>query len=176
MSELVQNKDYDEIEKYITAINENVNKFTNYITVNNGIADAIINKFYYDAKEHDIHILVRGHFPMKCFISAYDICTILSNLLSNAITAVSKCEHRKEILVDIRYTEQEIIIVVENDYEHELKVKDNKFLSTKEDAYRHGYGLENVKECVERNQGYFSISTENHRFKVMLSIVNQMDS
>lgn len=172
MTELLHNKDFGEIEKYLNAINENVNKFSNRISVNNGIADAIINKFYYDAQEHGIHIQVRGHFPVECYISAYDICTILSNLLSNAITAVTQCERRKEILVDIRYTEQEIIIAVENDYEHELKIKDSRFISTKADAYSHGFGLENVKACVERNDGYLSISTENHRFKVMLSIRN----
>lgn len=172
ISELLHNKDFNEIEKYLNTINENVNKFSNRISVNNGIADAIINKFYYDAQEHGIHIQVRGHFPVECYISAYDICTILSNLLSNAITAVTQCAGRKEILVDIRYTEQEIIIVIENDYEHELRQKDNMFLTTKTDAYGHGLGLENVRTCVERNDGYLSVSTENHRFKVMLSITN----
>ena len=105
-------------------------------------------------------------------MSAYDICTILSNLLSNALIAVSECEQRKDILLDIRYTEQDIIIVVENDYEHELKVKGNVFITTKKDTYNHGLGLENVKRCVERNNGHFTISTENKRFKVMLSIGN----
>lgn len=172
MNELLHNKEYDEIEHYLTAISENVNRFSNHISVNNGIADAIINKFYYDAQEHGIQIQVRGHFPVECKISAYDICTILSNLLSNAIIAVTQCEGRKEILVDIRYTEEDIIIAVENDYAHELKIKDTTYLTTKADAYSHGFGLGNVKECVERNDGYLSISTENNRFKVMLSIRN----
>lgn len=172
MNELLHNKEYEEIEHYLTAISENINKFSNHVSVNNGIADAIINKFYYDAQEHGILMQVRGHFPVECNILAYDICTILSNLLSNAITAATECEGRKEIFVDIRYTEEDIIIVVENDYVHELKLKDNTYLTTKADTYTHGFGLGNVKECVERNDGYLSISTENNRFKVMLSIRN----
>lgn len=170
--ELLHNKDYEEVDKYLYSINENVNRFSSYISVNNGIADAIINKFYYEAKKKGIIIQVKGHFPLECYVSAYDICTILSNLLSNALIAVSECEQRKDILLDIRYTEQDIIIVVENDYEHELKVKGNVFITTKKDTYNHGLGLENVKRCVERNNGHFTISTENKRFKVMLSIGN----
>ena len=90
--------------------------------------------------------------------------------MSNAVVAVAKCKKKREVLIDIRYTEKEIMILVENHYEHELKIRDGVFESTKTDGYIHGFGLQNVKTCVERNGGYMHISTEDNCFRVMLSI------
>lgn len=171
LNSFIYNKEYDEVEKYLNSLNEKVNDFGNHISVNNGIADAVFNKFYSDAKEQGIELEVNGHFPMECYISAYDICTILSNLLSNAILAERQCDG-KAVLVDVRYTDEEIFLIIENDYVHDLKEVDGVFQTTKENELGHGLGLSNVKECVERCGGFMSISTENHRFKVMLSMMN----
>ena len=97
---------------------------------------------------------------------------MLSNLLSNAILAEIEAEG-KEVLVNIKYTDNKVLLTMENDYVHELNEVDGAFKTTKEDSIGHGYGLSNVKECVEKNGGYLSISTENHQFKVMIMMLNE---
>lgn len=171
LNHLIYEKQYDEVEKYLDALNEKVESFGNQISVNNGIADAVLNKFYYDAKEQGIELVVNGHFPMTCYVSAYDICTILSNLLSNAFMAQQLCD-RRCVSVDVRYSEEDIYIIVENDYVHELKAVDGVFETTKENPIGHGLGLSNVKQCVDQCGGLMSISAENHHFKVMISLKN----
>lgn len=172
LENLINAQKYDEAEEYLTTINEKVSSFSNQISVNNGIADAILNRFYTEAQEKGIALKVSGHFPMDCHITAYDICTILSNLLSNAILAEEEC-NGKEVLVNIKYTDDKVLLTIENDYAHELDEVDGVFKTTKKDSLGHGYGLSNVKECVEKNGGYLSISTQNHRFKVMIMMLNE---
>ncbi|MBR3811120.1 MAG: GHKL domain-containing protein [Agathobacter sp.] len=172
LENLINNQKYDETEEYLKAINEKVSTFSNHVSVNNGIADAILNRFYIDAKEKGITLKVSGHFPMDCYITAYDICTILSNLLSNAIQAEIEADG-KEVFVSIKYTDDKVLLTVENDYAHELDESGGVFKTTKKDSLGHGYGLSNVKECVERNGGYVSISTDNKRFKVMIMMLNE---
>lgn len=172
LENLINNQKYDEAEEYLQTINEKVSTFSNQVSVNNGIADAILNRFYIEALEKGIALKVSGHFPMDCYITAYDICTILSNLLSNAILAEIEAEG-KEVLVNIKYTDDKVLLTVENDYAHELDEVDGVFKTTKKDSLGHGYGLSNVKECVERNGGYVSISTANQRFKVMIMMLNE---
>lgn len=172
LENLINNQKYDEAEEYLKTINEKVSTFSNQVSVNNGIADAILNRFYIEAQEKGIVLKVSGHFPMDCYITAYDICTILSNLLSNAILAETEAEG-KEVLVHIKYTEDKVLLTVENDYAHELDEVDGMFKTTKKDSLGHGYGLSNVKECAEKNGGYVSISTENQRFKVMIMMLNE---
>lgn len=172
LENFINNHKYDEAEEYLKTINEKVSTFSNQVSVNNGIADAILNRFYSEAQEKGIVLKVSGHFPMDCYITAYDICTILSNLLSNAILAETEAEG-KEVLVHIKYTDDKVLLTVENDYAHDLDEVDGVFKTTKKDSLGHGYGLSNVKECVENNGGYVSISTENNRFKVMIMMLNE---
>lgn len=172
LGNLMQNADYDGANQYLDTINDKVSTFGNRISVNNSIADAILNKYLDEADQKGIEIKVAGHFPLACFISAYDICTVLSNLLSNAILAEEQAQG-KRVELEIRYTEDEILFLMENDYVHELKMENGTFQSTKKEEAGHGYGLVNVKECVEKNDGTFLIDTENQKFKVMLSMKNR---
>lgn len=172
LENFMSTKKFEEAQEYLSTINEKVSSFSNQISVNNGIADAILNRFYTEAKEKGITLKVSGHFPMECYITAYDICTILSNLLSNAILAETETEGN-EVLMNIKYTDNKVLLTVENDYANELNEVDGVFKTTKQDSLGHGYGLSNVKECVEKNGGYLSISTENHRFKVMIMMLNE---
>jgi len=168
-----EKEDYNNARMYLDTLNDKVDTLGNKISVNNGIADAILNKFYEEAKEKEIELKVTGHFPMECFISAYDICTVLSNLLSNAIQAESQCEGNC-VTLDIRYRDMDVIyMIIENDYNHELKGINGTFETSKPDAINHGFGLKNVEECIKANQGHMTIKTENNRFKVMLSMRNE---
>ena len=156
---------------YMEQINKKIGSFGNPISVNNEIADAIFNKFYYEGKKQNILFNVQGHFPSDCSIQAYDLCTILSNLLSNAMQAQTECEGGT-IEVSIRYTDREITIKIENHYLQEPLQTEGIFQTRKMDKENHGFGLENVKECVEKNHGQIMIKTGNNRFEVMLSLHN----
>lgn len=174
LENLIKTEKYEEARLYLNTINEKVSSFSSQISVNNGIADAILNRFYTEAQEDGISIKVNGHFPMECYITAYDICTILSNLLSNAIRAEQEAKG-KEVSVHIKYIDNKVLLTVENDYVNELNEVDGVFKTTKKDSLGHGYGLSNVKECVEKNGGCLSISTDNHRFKVMIMMLNEKE-
>ena len=102
-------------------------------------------------------------------MSAYDLCTIFSNLLNNAQEAAQKGnEHR--IFLGIRYNDDEIIFHFENDYAGEILIKDGKISTKKKDKEYHGMGLENVEKCVEKNKGFMHIQTENQRFIVKVRL------
>lgn len=150
---------------------EKINTLNTPIQVHNEIADAILNKFYYEGKEKNISLHVQGHFPTPCKISAFDLCTILSNLLSNAMQAQTKCEGG-EINIGIHYSTTEIFLTIENQYFQEPLQEKGTFRTRKKDIQNHGFGLENVKECVEKNHGTITIETEHNQFKVLLSLYN----
>ena len=73
----------EEFEAYFHKMTEQIAAIGNRVTVNNDIADAIINRYYDEAALAGITMEVEGHFPGECYVSAYDLCTVLSNLLSN---------------------------------------------------------------------------------------------
>lgn len=68
------------------------------------MVDAIVNKFVESAKQHQIEFKVKGHIPIECKIDTYDLCTIFSNLLSNAVENTKDCD-TKWIKLILRYDE-----------------------------------------------------------------------
>ena len=160
ISNLAQNAEYDKIDEYLEQINMRIDTFGTIVTVHNGIVDAIINQYYMKAKENGVDMKVEGKIPVDCAIETYDLCTIFSNVLSNAYEAAVKTEE-KYISLTCGYTERNIIITVENSC-----CKDTAgggfWKTKKENTDYHGYGLENIKDSVRRYDGIFDIEMKDN--------------
>ncbi len=164
-------KNYEELNNYLKLISDKVDSFTKRISVNNDIADAIINKYDNMAVSNSIVFNVSGHFPEQCKINAYDLCTILSNLLSNALEA-SIVSSKKEITISCQYDDESIIISISNYYKGSLTYNNGRLFTHKKNKYIHGFGLENVENCVTKNDGYLTINDENSIFCVTVLLRN----
>ena len=93
-------------------------------------------------------------------------CTIISNLLNNAIEACEKIQEDKRIIeFEIVGYNSQIFISVCNSYDMESIINQKqKFITTKEDKLNHGIVLENVRRTVKKYDGDMRISQENERF------------
>lgn len=159
----------NEYKAYLNDITANFEHISTSVSVNHGIADAVLNKYYYEAQNHNITLHVDGHFPPQCNLSAYDVCTIFSNLLDNAMDAVI-ASNGSDIHFSCRYTDREIILVFENDFKNIEFDSHGNPRTHKKDSTRHGFGLKNVEDCVNKNHGYMNIDTSDNHFKVILSL------
>ncbi|MEE1257725.1 MAG: GHKL domain-containing protein [Lachnospiraceae bacterium] len=124
-------------------------------------AEALQAKFYLE-----IDLL---ELPM----AEYDIFYVLGNLLDNAIEAIEKCDTGNRF-INIKMMNKNNVfqLYIENSYKIEPQKKGKKFLSTKDnEKNEHGWGIENVKEIVERYKGILDIYYENQRFCVDLVIL-----
>lgn len=164
--------DHEMLDKYMQKINGEIDCFGSRICVNNGIVDAILNKFADEAEKEGIKLQVEGHFPMKCHIDAFDLCTIFSNLLSNAMEAEKKSQGNT-IRMSCRFTSDHIVACIENNSVVRKIEKNGKLETTKEDKWNHGFGLENVKECVKQNGGEILIENEMGIFRVTVVLNNE---
>lgn len=164
-----QNKQYEELEEHLETMYGIMETFGGAISVNNNVADAILNKYDTECAQQGVQLIVKGRFPENYNISSYDLCAIFSNLLSNALEAVLKTAE-KQILVNIRHANNELNIRIENAYEGEILIEDGRIRTKKGNHEYHGMGLGNVTECVERNDGCMSIQAMNQRFIVNIEL------
>ncbi|MEE1517385.1 MAG: GHKL domain-containing protein [Lachnospiraceae bacterium] len=169
---LQQKGEYEEFDKYLELINFRIEEFGNSLTVNNSIVDAIINKFYTEAMTKGINLRVKGKLPAICNIDAYDLCTVFSNVLSNAVEAVEKIEN-KEIFIECRYTDEEIIVIERNMFKNIGQFKGNELFTIKEDKERHGFGINNIKDAVKRNDGIVNIEVDKEQFCISIMMKNK---
>ena len=156
IANLARNREYDKIEDYLEQINLKVDTFGNIVTVHNAIVDAIINQYYMKAMQSGVKLTVEGRFPVDCAIDTYDLCTIFSNILSNAYEAAVETEDKLVSLV-CGYTERSIIIVVKNSCNSGGATGGTIWKTKKNNADYHGYGLENISDSVKKYDGIFDI-------------------
>ena len=106
-------------------------------------------------------------------MAEYDIFYVLGNLLDNAIEAVEKCDaDNRYINVKMMNKNNMFQLYIENSYIIEPHKKGKRFISTKEnEKSEHGWGIENVKEIVERYKGMLDISYQNQRFQIDLALI-----
>lgn len=170
INSFLNEKNYAAVEEYMKAMDVKIESIGNKLTVYNGIVDAVINRYQSEALKEGVSLDVKGRFPVESRVSAFDLCTIFSNLIENAIRG-QKEYGEGSVHIECAYNEDEILICIENDYVGELEYRDGRLKTTKRDISRHGIGLLNVERCIEDNGGLISIDTDNNKFKVMVSLV-----
>lgn len=179
MNELYKLKKYDELGNYLNQLSDTVSEIESVIKTGNEIADAIINEKLSDTKESKVKINVDGNFK-EIYIPAIYICTILSNLLDNAVEAVSTVdESNREILLSTRRTGNFVFLTVKNKTSAFVEISD-KIETTKSNKEKHGFGITNVRKAVFKCGGEINFNcskeSENYIFtaEVMLPIKNRI--
>lgn len=174
LNKLKQEGRDQEFEDYFQDIIGKVDDLGSSINVGNDIVNAVLNKAFVEAKSKNIKINVAGHFPSQCNISAYNLCTIFFNLLSNAIEAADKTMKR-EVWVVCQYTEKIIIIEIGNYYCNNNKLDKNKLMTTKSEKEYHGWGMKNVEDSVAECKGLMDIEIERDKFIVSITLKNEKE-
>lgn len=170
---LCKEKRYDDVENYINDISDRLNEYNRYITVCNSFVDAILNYYYQKTNKNNVKFNVSGKLPKVCYINLFDLCTIISNLLDNALEALEYInENDRYIEITFRYDDLMIYCNIINPYNGELNIYKNK-ITSKKNTKNHGYGLNNVRKSVNLYNGSMEIKTDNMIFEVLIALVNQ---
>jgi Histidine kinase-, DNA gyrase B-, and HSP90-like ATPase. len=170
---LCKEKRYKDVLKYIEAITERLNGYNTHVTVGDGFIDAILNYYYQKMEKNNIKLKLTGKMTKNCNIDMFDLCTIISNLLDNAIEAVVKVDKNDRYIdITFRYDDLMLYFNVRNPYIGELHISQNVIV-TKKVSQNHGYGLLNVKKSVELYNGSMDIKTDNNIFEVLIALVNK---
>ena len=167
MQILCEKGNYEGIKEYLDNINGIVDNMANSFSVGHEIIDAMLNQYAYQANKEGIEMKVSGRIPNNLNISTFDLCTIFSNLLQNAIEAASKCKSGK-IYVLCQHYKGNLLLTIQNDFEKKPESVGGRFKTSKLDEQNHGFGMMNVKECVERNGGIFYTEIVDKYFKAVV--------
>lgn len=150
---------------YIEDMERHMINTEEYVSSGNKEIDGTLNYLLQTAKKKLKEVDVSVSIPENLEIHNYLFNVILGNLLENAIAAAVKTE-RKYLKIHIKLKQNVIYIVVENSYNGEVKIKDNKIMTSKKDKKIHGIGLESVKRMVDEMNGMLDIQWKESVFTV----------
>ncbi len=172
LNSMCTSEDNTQIKKYLSQLTNEVSSKNPVEYTGNRELDAVIAPFVLEAESKNIKVQFKGIVPDDVEIDMFDMCTIISNLLNNAIEACEKIQEGKRIIeLEIVGYNSQIYITVRNSYDVERIInRRQKFITTKEDKLNHGIGLENVRRTVKKYDGDMRISQENEKFIVSINI------
>lgn len=142
---------------------------------NHFIIDSILNFKLQQLDPQIIDIKLNLKIPVDLPLFAYDLTVILGNLLDNSITALHQLKGNGHILVSITIRFGVLIILIENSFNGNLKLENGKYHTTKHLGANHGFGLNNVRNVVERLNGELEIYHSSDVFSVEITIPLEND-
>ena len=139
----------------------------------NNEMDAIIRTVMDEAKEKEIQFCVKGSFPQVSNIEPFDLCTIVHNLLKNAVEACERIEGKeKSIIMEVGGFNNQKYIMVKNTIDSEVVIgKNQKLSTTKKDQKNHGIGTQNVMRAVSKYNGTYDVSCKDGWFITEINFI-----
>jgi len=142
------------------------------INVENENANAIINQKYWEANQARVEFLTDGAFHKDLLMSKLDLCSLLGNLLDNAIEAATQVETEtlRRVKLSIRRKGNLLILVVENGYAIEPVLENGVFVTHKKDKDLHAIGIRSINYVAKKYDGVVNNSYKNNWFKAAVML------
>lgn len=156
MDHLLKNNNVEDLQVYFQDLTQSFAFQEKAYFCGNHVIDAILN---HDLSRHcsdHVNVTVYGSLSDDISISSMDLCTLFSNILSNAITSVNQCDSSEEPELTIHFqlgTQYFFIGVTNSVCEENLLELEQK--RKKSFNRNHGFGLNKIKEIVEEYHGSF---------------------
>lgn len=167
---LVQGK-HTEALTYLEDLQEPVREITERVWSGDEALDYLTNTKLAAAEQAGIRVEINIEFPRGTSLHSADLCTILGNLLDNALEAAKGVPRsRRYLALTIRRINQMLVIKVENSFEGELRTDGEEIISSKKQSGLHGWGLKSVRAAAEKYDGTVEISAAEHIFKAVVTL------
>ena len=161
----LENKNYAAAESYIKDIQNYISVPERYVDTGNQELDAILNYFLDKADKIHCKIETKIIVPDCTLVSEFDLNMLLGNLLDNALEALEKTEE-KYLYIGISYHKGMMLINIKNSFDGILDKNGDAYYSRKKDMGKHGIGLRNIKEIVQKYNGEINIGAVEKMFNI----------
>lgn len=168
---LLQEHDYAKLEKHFSQIINDL-QVTDILhtDIKNVYLNAIIQQKYTKCKSRikNVNFTCTADETFRkneeiANIDIIDLCTIIANLLDNAIEAYTECNDY-DIRINLDYINNSYRIEISNTIKESV-LSGNKTLKTsKSDTKNHGIGIKSVKSRAEKYNGKTEFTEENGQF------------
>ena len=157
--------DEEKTRKYLLDLNADLTCVDTVIKTGNVMVDAILNSKLSLIQSRQINLHAKVVVPSDLRISEIDLCTVIGNLLDNAMEACLKQERDSErfVRVYIGILKKQLYISVQNSSGQQIKKSGKTYISTK-NSESHGFGLKRIDRIVAKYDGYINRQNEEGIF------------
>ena len=171
---LLDAEKYDEARRYFSSLSADVAAPLGYIDCGNSVISAIVNFERMRAASGGITLVPHLAVPPSLPLQDSELCSLLSNLLDNAIDACLETELENPA-IDLTVLRQQsyLSITVTNPVSEAVPPEERlRLISTKADRHLHGYGTRIIRRVARAHNGVCRNEIRDGRFiaSVMLEL------
>lgn len=144
------------------------------VSTGNQLVDMILSQKVMEARQKGIPIVLDVLVPKNLKVQPQMLCSLLFNLLDNAIEASQQAEH-PDIYCAMQEKKGYLSIEVRNKIDRSVLQENPKLHTSKPDQDNHGIGMKMIRQVVERCDGSLDIREENGWF-IVHSLLPERDN
>lgn len=150
---------FEELQQYLTLLEEDLDQVDQLIESGNVNLDAILNSKISLAIHNGVHVEYKAVCPKELKVRDIDLCALIGNLLDNAMEACEKMEVKDAFIrLYIGILKKQLYISVTNSTNEVVRKLDSEWISNKRG--NHGHGLKRINLIVEKYNGYINRQNE----------------
>lgn len=154
------NREYEEIDRYLDMLDDDLTNVETVIKTGNRMADAILNSKLSLAAQKDIQVKADAKIPVSLTVSELDLCIVIGNLLDNAIEACMELPPEERLIrIYMEMKGNYLYMALTNTAAGKKK---KSFRSTKGEG--HGFGIARADDIVKKYGGYITRASEDEAF------------
>lgn len=164
---LIEQGKVEEAKQQLTGISHDFHRTTvQKVQTGNEMLDAILSMMNQKAVEKGVELEISGELQNKSRHNVYELCTIFTNAISNAIEACCKLDKEKTVQIKLVEHNQSLCCIFENPASEIMYQAVMEEKTTKEDTDNHGHGVKNIRQAVERLGGEMEYRYENGKIRL----------
>lgn len=174
LTALLQQKDYDGAQKYISQWQGRIVQIETEAWCRNPAVNAILSAYLAQAKEIGCGLEVDVKLPEALPFEEIDLCVVLANALENAVhacEALPEGQPRRIKLIAALTGPRRLAVSVENTCGEELAF-DEKGFPIVSPRPGHGQGLKNIAAAAEKYHGLFQCGCEGGWFTLHVVLLD----
>lgn len=164
LQDLLHQGEYEKAEKMLGTLTQAVAVTAEYVYCGDPVFNAIMGETERSCREKGVGLKYDLEIPEKLKMDPVAICSILSNMTRNAVAAAGETVGETEAFLTVK-------AAVKGDYLH-ICVENSRKNTVSKNRTRKGYGLEILKDLVERNHGQMDVEPGEGVFRVNITVEN----
>ena len=174
---LSEQGEYGKLKEYLNVVSGETEELFRFVECGNDVINAVMNHAIQQARANGVEMELQIVVPPELPYRETDLCSLLSNLMDNAIEASSRSGvGRPRVCVNIRPQQDYLFLRVTNPAAGEA-AGPPALRTTKADKRLHGYGTKIIRRVAEQYEGSAKFHVQDGRFivDVMLSLEEERD-
>jgi len=168
---MLQAREYEKLAVYLDEIESQSEGQQILVVTENYYVNGVVDQKYQYARSRGIEMEVSVLLPETLELEVMDLCSVLSNLLDNAIEGCRGAAAPK-ITVVVKLVKEYISINITNTVKEDVLKKNPHLLTSKKDREFHGLGTQVVRDLVARYDGVAEFGCTNQVFYAQAMMKN----